>query len=127
MKKISIVAGALSLNLACSGLTAQNIAAQPASQLNIPDYNHLPPGVNLLKNGVRNPDGSVTIKAGQQTPEANDINRRYCESLGGKDATNKTDQTIGTGTIYAVVCEAPPASPQTQLLPDLNRNPFGKK
>ncbi len=73
------------------------------------DYNALPPGLDLLKNAIKNPDGSLTIKAGQQTPEANRFNQRYCESLGGVDATNETDQRIGVGTFYAVVCKGPSA------------------
>lgn len=139
MQKSGILLTSLSLIMACQSLMAQDTANHtlsrstievPKTALDVPDYNSLPPGVNLLKRAIRNPDGSFTIKAGQQTAEANEINRRYCESLGGTDATNKTDQLIGAGTLYAVVCEGPVNQPRplkTQNPPGNERNPLQKK
>ena len=139
MEKICLLLATLPISIACPDLMAYNSATQTASGPNsnavrfgsgVPDYNALPPGIDLLKNAIKNPDGSMTIKAGQQTPEANEINRRYCESLGGKDITNERDQTIGVGTLYAVLCqgsvgEQSPARAQVKES-GVHLNPFGK-
>lgn len=137
MRKISIFLTTLSLSIACPNLIAQNSAIQVTPNLNstavklgseAPDYNSLPPGVDLLKNAIKNPDGSMTIKAGQQTPDANKLNHNYCESLGGTDITNEHDQTIGAGTLYAVVCKGSSYPPleKEKVIADTNLNPFGK-
>ena len=114
MKKTTILLATLLLSTAGSNLMAQTLSAAATPDANAlhsagttPGYNSLPPGVDLLKNAIKNPDGSMTIKAGRQTPEANKLNRQYCEKLGGTDITNETDQTIGAGTLYAVVCKGP--------------------
>ena len=139
MKKIRLLLATLPISIAYPDLMAYNSATQTASDQNsnavrfggeVPNYNALPPGIDLLKTAIKNPDGSMTIKAGQQIPEANEINRRYCESLGGKDITNESDQTIGAGTLYAVVCqgtvgEQSPARAQTKES-GVYLNPFGK-
>ena len=138
MKKICMLLSALSLSIACANSMAHTSTARVKPVQNcqekkfhgeIPNYYALPPGVDLLKNAVSNPDGSKTIKAGQQTPEANELNCNYCKSLGGTDMTNERDQLIGAGTLYAVVCKGPVSqspSVNTQVLPGKNRNPFSK-
>lgn len=139
MRKMHILLTTVSLSIVCPNLLAQipvnRLAANlintaPDTKAPIPNYNALPEGVNLLKNATQNPDGSLTIKAGQQTAEANEINRQYCASLGGIDVTNESDQTIGVGTLYSVACKARGAqslSEKTPSLPGTNFNPFGKK
>lgn len=139
MKHITILLSTLAMSIASVNVMAFTPVAKDSPGLShkavtsaeeVPDYNHLPPGVDLLKNAIRNPDGSLTIKAGHQTAEANDINRRYCESLGGIDITNERDQTIGVGTLYTVICKKPTTqqpSAHEQVTPDTNRNPFSKK
>ena len=139
MKKTGIFLVALSVSLTCSGLTAQNSTGElpPSlgrtamnSDTDVPDYHHLPPGIDLYKNAIKNPDGSMTIRAGQQTPDANDINQRYCASQNGVDITNQSDQIIGKGTIYTVVCKGPvdqPPATNAQTSTGTERNPFGNK
>ena len=139
MRKLPIFLMALSLSVVSPQLLAQlstnqRVTAPDSAVLkspdDMPDYNALPPSVNLLKNAIRNSDGSMTINAGQQTSEANDINRHYCTRLGGIDVTNESDQKIGSGTLYAVVCKRPadqPGSAKQQSMTGSGINPLGKK
>jgi hypothetical protein len=119
MRKISIASIAsialstLSLSIASQNLMAYNTAAPVASSptastvsADVPDYSSVNPEI-LLKNAIKNPDGSLTIKAGQQTAQANDMNRIYCELVGGTDITNGSDRLIEGGTLYPVVCKSP--------------------
>jgi hypothetical protein len=135
MRKLRILLSALSFSVACADLMAQNVPIQT----------------------VTNPNGSRTIKAGQQTEEANAMNRRYCELIGGTDITNERDQTTGADWLYTVMCQSgsahqPPAianvisrlGTEQPLAPmsgpvhsptipppdsenGVQRNPFGKK
>ncbi len=113
MKNICLLITLFSLSLASNYLPAQTHydpknTETTANSLTlgreIPGYFSSPPGVDLLKNAITNPDGTRTIKAGQQTPEANEFNRKYCESVGARDVTNESDITIGPNTIYGAVC-----------------------
>jgi hypothetical protein len=126
MKKTGQLVGFLSLGIISQYAMAQNSGAQISPDFStealkngaeVPGFFSSPPGVDLLKNAIINPDGSKTIKAGQQTPEGNELNRKYCESFGAKDVTNESDMTIGSGTLFAGVCvgaigKHPPAKVQ---------------
>ncbi|PRC92826.1 hypothetical protein [Solimicrobium silvestre] len=70
----------------------------------IPGFFSSPPGVDMLKNAIKNRDGSKTIKAGKQVPEANELNRKICESMGMKDVTNESDFTLGSGALFGGAC-----------------------
>ena len=113
MRKISTAA--LLLSIACPDLMAFSSdipvgpdpnAATVKSTPEVPDYGAVPVEI-LLKNAIKNPDGSLTIKAGRQTPQANAMNHTYCEIIGGTDITNESDRTIEGGTLYQVVCQGP--------------------
>ena len=115
MRKICIVLSTLPLSIASQNLLAHNTAASVASNPNgstvnsvseVPDYASVPAEI-LLKNAIKNPDGSLTIKAGQQTAQANEMNRSYCELIGGTDITNESDRIIEGGTLYPVLCKSP--------------------
>lgn len=129
MKKSVLLLAVLSSNLVWQTSIAQNLNNQiePASSSNslknggeVPGYISSPAGVDLLKNAVTNPDGSRTIKAGQQTPEANELNRKYCESFGARDITNESDFTLGPGAVYAAACSGGrPSTATAQAIPGM--------
>jgi len=127
MKKKGVLVSTMLTIFMCENVMAQNSSAQSIQDLNkssteklknggeVPGFISSPAGADLLRNAITNPDGSRTIKKGQQTPEANELNRKHCESMGARDVTNENDLTIGPGTVYAGVCvssgtEKPPST-----------------
>ncbi|PRC92165.1 hypothetical protein [Solimicrobium silvestre] len=125
MNKISLLLIAITLGINYHSTQAQtspdalldlskDISIEPGE---IPGFFSSPPGVNMVKNAVKNRDGSKTIKAGQQVPEANDLNRKVCESMGMKDITNENDFTLGAGAAYGGVCFStePPRNRSTRV------------
>lgn len=112
MRKLSIVLGTLSFGIASPDLMALNSGSQVATSpaavnavAEVPDYASVAPEL-LLKNAIKNPDGSMTIKAGQQTAQANEMNRSYCDIVGGTDITNESDRRIDEEILYPVVCKS---------------------
>jgi len=127
MKKTGFFASIMFSIFMCDNAIGQNFRVPGIQDLNklsteelknageVPGFVSSPAGADLLRNAITNPDGSRTIKKGQQTPEANELNRKQCESMGARDVTNESDLTIGPGTVYAGVCvssgtEKPPST-----------------
>ncbi len=115
MRKLSIVLSTLSVSFASPNLMALTSGTLVATVVNgaalnmiseVPDYASVAPEL-LLQNVIKNPDGSMTIKAGQQSAQANAMNRSYCHIVGDTDITNESDRKIDGGTLYPVVCKSP--------------------
>jgi hypothetical protein len=129
MKAYCNVIGAVSFCLAFQNGFAQSSPVSPESAADsnslrfggeVQGFISSPPGADLLRNAIKNPDGSRTIKSGHQTPEANELNRKFCESLGARDVTNESDVTLGPGTTYGGVCSGfsgPRPGPSVQAIP----------
>jgi hypothetical protein len=116
MKKAGLIVSAVMAFCINDYVMAQNSATPDIADLSswsaerlkdggeVPGFYSTPPGIDVLKNAITNPDGTRTIKKGQQTPEANELNKKICESIGAKDVTNDEDITIGSGTLFVGVC-----------------------
>ncbi|MEB0137519.1 MULTISPECIES: hypothetical protein [unclassified Undibacterium] len=111
MKNISAICMAGAPLLAISNSSAQTATSAVDPDDDAPRYPGVflvPKGVDVFKNAIKNPDGSLTIHPGQQVPEANEINRQFCEALGGVDKTNEMEHTISGQVGYIVSCSLPP-------------------
>jgi len=110
MKTLILLLCTLALVIFGSDLLAQDLAVQNSSgqnQLELIEFFSNATGIDTLKNAIKNPDGTNTIKAGQQTPEATVLNRKICANFGANDVTNEIDITLGPRTPHAGACVGP--------------------
>jgi hypothetical protein len=116
MKKISLLLCAPLLGAVSPFLLAQNSTGannpgatsnQVESSIELINFFSDATETDMLRNGIKNSDGTFTIKAGRQTPEAHALDLKICANFGAKDVTNEINITLGPGTRHAGACVRP--------------------